>query len=84
MTDRGIKVNFQESCGQVVDKKERVVAVAVKRENLYYLSFNPLAQQRAGVNVIEDLQFALELQQNIDISIYCNIHYYNTWQYKVF
>ena len=53
MTDRGKKVNFYGSNCQVVDKKDCVMAIAVKKDGLYYLSFNQLPHVQVKVNTVK-------------------------------
>ena len=40
ITDRGKRVKFLDTRCEVIDKKERVIAIAIKRDGLYYLSVN--------------------------------------------
>ncbi len=45
---------FFDSWCQVVDRKERVIAVAIKEGNLDYLSFNQSTQSKARVNIVNE------------------------------
>ena len=54
MTDKHKSVYFHDSWCRVVDKKQRVIAVAIKRGGLYYLSFNQPSQVQTKVNMITE------------------------------